>query len=154
MGCSPQGFSVHGILQARILGCVAVPFSRGSSWPRDQTRVSCIADRFFTIWATREALQTLLNLKHSPVSYASGKFANATFSNLAFSLYPKPCWNLANPCSFFRFQFLSYFLTLTELDLTLAYISELPIWCGTCLFSYLFLLLVGFCLSNLALCEG
>ena len=35
----------------RILECVAFPFSRGSSWPRNQTRVSCIAGRFFTNWA-------------------------------------------------------------------------------------------------------
>ena len=50
------GFSVHGIiLQARILEWVAFPFSRGSSQLRDQTRVSCIAGRFLTIWATREA---------------------------------------------------------------------------------------------------
>ena len=54
--CSPPGFSVHGILQTRILGWVAVLFSRGSSWPRVWTWVSCIAGRFFTIWATREAL--------------------------------------------------------------------------------------------------
>ena len=39
---------VYGILQARILKWVAIPFSRGSSWPRNQTQVSCIADRFFT----------------------------------------------------------------------------------------------------------
>ena len=51
MYCSPTGFSVHGILQARILEWVAIPFSRGSSWPRDQTLVSCIAGRFFTTWA-------------------------------------------------------------------------------------------------------
>ena len=43
------------ILQARILEWVAFPFSRGSSQPRDQTQVSCIAGRLFTIWATREA---------------------------------------------------------------------------------------------------
>ena len=49
------GSSVHGILQARILEWVAVVFSRGSSQPRDQTQVSCIADGFFTSWATREA---------------------------------------------------------------------------------------------------
>ena len=49
------GSSVHGILQIRILEWVAMPFSRGSSQPRDQTQVSCIAGRFFTIWATREA---------------------------------------------------------------------------------------------------
>ena len=42
-------------LQARILEWVAVPFSRGSSWLRDPTQVSCIAGRFITIWATREA---------------------------------------------------------------------------------------------------
>ena len=44
--------SVHGILQARILEWVAIPFSRGSSQLRDQTQVSCIAGRFFIIWAT------------------------------------------------------------------------------------------------------
>ena len=51
MDCSPPGSSVHGILQARILQWVAFPFSRASSRPRDQTQVSCIAGRFFTIWA-------------------------------------------------------------------------------------------------------
>ena len=48
---------VHGIFQARILEWVAISFSRGSSWPRDQTHiscVSCIASRFFTHWAIRE----------------------------------------------------------------------------------------------------
>ena len=46
--CSPPGSSVHGILQARILESVAVSSSRGSSWPRDRTWVSCIAGGFFT----------------------------------------------------------------------------------------------------------
>ena len=48
------GSSVHGILQARILERVSIPF-RGSSWPRDRNWVSFIAGGFFTIWATREA---------------------------------------------------------------------------------------------------
>ena len=52
MDCSPPGSSVHGILQARILEWIAIPFSRGSFWPRDQTRVFFIAGRFFTVWAT------------------------------------------------------------------------------------------------------
>ena len=52
MDCSPPGSSVHGILQARILEWVAIPFSRGSSWTRDWTWVSFIAGRFFTICAT------------------------------------------------------------------------------------------------------
>ena len=54
MVCSLPGSSVHGILQARILEWVAIFFSRGSSWPRDRTWVSCIAGRLFIIWATRE----------------------------------------------------------------------------------------------------
>ena len=46
-------YTVHGILQARILQWVAVPFSRASSQPRDRTQVSCIADKFFNSWATK-----------------------------------------------------------------------------------------------------
>ena len=46
--------TVHGILQARILEWVAIPFSRGSSQPKDKTQVSQIAGRFFTSWTTRE----------------------------------------------------------------------------------------------------
>ena len=46
---SPPGSSVHGLLQARILEWVAIPFSRGSSRLRDRTQVSCTAGRFFTI---------------------------------------------------------------------------------------------------------
>ena len=52
---SPPVSSIHGILQARILKWVAIPFSRVCSWPRDETWVSCIAGRFFAIWATMEA---------------------------------------------------------------------------------------------------
>ena len=53
--CRPPGSSVHGFLQARILEWVDIPFSRGSSQPRDWTQVSCIAGGFLTIRATREA---------------------------------------------------------------------------------------------------
>ena len=49
--CSPPGFSAHGILQTRILEWIAIPFSRGSSQPRDRTLISFIAGRFFTLWA-------------------------------------------------------------------------------------------------------
>ena len=49
--CSLPDSSVHGIFQARVLEWVAISFSRGSSWPRDWTQVSCILGRHFTIWA-------------------------------------------------------------------------------------------------------
>ena len=55
MDCTPPGSSIHGIFQARVLERAAISFSRGSSQPRDRTRVSFIADRRFTVWATREA---------------------------------------------------------------------------------------------------
>ena len=54
--CDPVDSSVYGILQARILEWIAIPYSRASSWPRGRTRVSCIAGRFFTAWVTREVL--------------------------------------------------------------------------------------------------
>ena len=52
--CNPMDYTVYEILQARILEWVAYPFSRGSSQPRDQTQVSCIAGGFFTSCATGE----------------------------------------------------------------------------------------------------
>ena len=55
MVCGLYSSSVHGILQARILEWIAIPFSRGSSQIRYQILVSWITGRFFTVWATREA---------------------------------------------------------------------------------------------------
>ena len=63
--CDPMICTVHGILQPRILGWVAFPFSRGSSQPRDWTKVSCTAGRFFTIWAIRETPQILISAYNS-----------------------------------------------------------------------------------------
>ena len=51
----PMDSTVYGILQARILEWAPIPFSRGSSQPRDRTQVSHIVGGFFTVWATREA---------------------------------------------------------------------------------------------------
>ena len=54
MDCGLPGSSVHVIIQARILEWVAISFSRGPSWPRNQIQVSCIAGRFSNDWAMRE----------------------------------------------------------------------------------------------------
>ena len=54
MDCNLPGSSVHRIFQARTLEWVAISSCRRSSWPRDWTQVSCIAGRFFTVWATGE----------------------------------------------------------------------------------------------------
>ena len=72
---SVPGSSVCGILQARKLVWVAIPFSRGPSWPRDQTHIYCILDEFITPWATNKqiaaataakSLQSCLTL-HDPI---------------------------------------------------------------------------------------
>ena len=75
MGCSPLGSSVHGILQARILEWVAMPSSRGSSWPRDWTRVSCgscISGGFFTdeLPGKPQSPSTLLPMARFPLFYS------------------------------------------------------------------------------------
>ena len=54
MHYSPPGSSVHEILQVRILEWIAIPFSKGSSWPRDGTQVSCNEGRFFTTWELQQ----------------------------------------------------------------------------------------------------
>ena len=58
MDSSLPGSSIHGIFQARVLKWLAISFSRGSSWPRDWTQVSCIASRCVTIWAPRHTNQS------------------------------------------------------------------------------------------------
>ena len=64
MHWGPPGSSVHGILWARILEWVAIPFSRGSSQSRDWTQVSCTAGRFFTVWTTRDLLGSTSSFTH------------------------------------------------------------------------------------------
>ena len=63
MDCSLPDSSVHGILQARMLEWVTIPFSSRSSQPRDWTQVSCIAGRFFALWATGEAHGSIYTLE-------------------------------------------------------------------------------------------
>ena len=66
MDCSLPGSSVHGIFQARILEWVAIPFSRGSSQPRDQTYVSCIGKQnFLPLYHLLRSLPTVQSLPYS-----------------------------------------------------------------------------------------
>ena len=69
MDCSPPGSPVLGILQARVLEWVAISFSRGSSWPRDRTRVSCIPGRRFNLWATRDIIVDTSHLINFKIIY-------------------------------------------------------------------------------------
>ena len=86
--CDPMdyrlpGSSVHGILQVRILEWVAIPFSRGSLQPRDRTKVSRIAGRFLTGWATREVIKGLSKKAMKELSRSE------VHDNLCFPLFRK-----------------------------------------------------------------
>ena len=62
-----MSYTVHGILQARILEWVAFPLSKESSQTGDWTHVSCTAGGFFTIWATREAQDICITPERNPI---------------------------------------------------------------------------------------
>ena len=89
MDCSPPGSSVYGILQARRLESVVMCFSRGSSHTRDQTCISCITGRFFTVWATREAQ---LNVLGGPLSFILTCFKMRIESTLHYFFETYNCY--------------------------------------------------------------
>ena len=104
MVCSPTGFSVHGISQARILEWVAMPFSRGSSQPRDQT------------WGLLHCRQILYHLSHqgsllNPIDITTWKFSisSSFISYNLTSLLIAPSWllHLSLPRSLFITEALS-----------------------------------------------
>ena len=70
MDCSLPGSSVHGISQARILEWVAISFSRGSSWPRDWTHISCIGRQVLYHWATWKACGKVLSIVKSRLHHS------------------------------------------------------------------------------------
>ena len=87
MDCSLPGSSVHGIFQARILEGVAISCSRGSSWPRDQTWVSHIVGRRFTVWATRDHIRS---------AHRMSRWHTADIRDSLQKLGTKYVWNLGN----------------------------------------------------------
>ena len=88
MDCSLPGSSVHGISQAIVLEWIAISFSRGSSRPRDQTRVSRLVDRCFTIWATGKS--SLWN--------SLGKNTGVSSLSLLQGIFPTQGSNPGLPC--------------------------------------------------------
>ena len=103
--CGWPGSSVCGILQARILEWVAIPFCTRSSWPRAQTCFSCIEGRFFTIWTTREIPQISkqdpksLSCCCQVIKQSFDKASNNTWNTwfFAFSIYIHCFFNLSWP---------------------------------------------------------
>ena len=79
--CGPPGSSVHGISNGRILEWVAIPFSRGSSRPKDGTQVSCVGKWILYHWVTREAPKGKQYTPYFPV-------VNSTFQRSEVSLAP------------------------------------------------------------------
>ena len=101
VGCNLPGSSVHGILQARIPEWVAIPFSRGSSWPRDRTQVSCTAGKFFTFWATSEAqlYQGDINSAWGLRTFGGGNWKKSGGGGAGVSFYCQACF-LPSCCTY------------------------------------------------------
>ena len=107
MDCSLPGSSLHGILQTRVLEWVAISFSRGSSRPRDWTRVFLIPGRPFNLWTTRK--EELVNFTHKihsphhglqgPLDLASDVFLTSCLSSLCCPVWVLPHWL---PCWFWN----------------------------------------------------
>ena len=137
MDCSPLGSSVHGFLQVRILEWVPIPFSRGSSWPKDWTWVSCIAGKFFTIWAIRHNWHGLhskirSSVVHFPVVLACASdgpplplFLNS-YQNL--NLLPKWAPFLSCPLAEFSLSPFLLICSLTDTEKAMAPHSSTLVW--------------------------
>ena len=157
--CDPMGYAVHGILQARILEWVAVPFSRGSFQPSDRTQVSRIAGEFFTSWVTREAhaywsgclslLQWIfMTWNRTRVSCIAGRFFTSWATREAhFILFL--IW-VISIFIFYLGQFCQRFVNFTDLlkESAFCFISFFPYF--SCFqfhwFLFLSLLFTSFCL--------
>ena len=97
--CNLMDYTVYGILQARILEWVAILFSRGSSQPRDQTQVSRIAGGFFTNWAIREALISLIQFSSLQSLICARLSVTPWTAACQASLSITICWSLPKPMS-------------------------------------------------------
>ena len=100
--CSPPGFSVCGIFQARITKWVAIAFSKGSSWPRNPIQVSRTVGKVFTIWATRETWWNYrgIILKFLRHSWQTNDVSQLTVSihYHRFSIISNFCWKSSSSC--------------------------------------------------------
>ena len=94
MHCSSSGSSVCGISKARILEWVTIPFSRGSSWTRDQAYISCLDRPALYHWATGEDLKQKLDI----IKALNCPYLLSLASFLPFS-YLQSCWSLLNSIS-------------------------------------------------------
>ena len=122
MDCSSLGSSVYGILQARILEWIAIPVSRGFSWPGDWIQVSYTEGRIFIIWATREYMRSLKQLSCffpngvsiraiNPLDYF--QWHNLEKKNITFLTWKKSC----NDWKFFLYSFKQKYCDLNSLSI-------------------------------------
>ena len=109
MDCSVPDSSIHGILLARILEWVTIPFSRGSSQPRDWTQFSLIAGRFFTVWATSEAPKMVQTLTKCTQHVLSSYYMNQQSHTWAFIT---EMWKLTLTQYIGKYQYMNVLATL------------------------------------------
>ena len=130
--CSLPGSSIHGIFQARVLEWVAISFSRGSSRAQNGTWVSCIADRCFTLWATREASLDVTNFRRDlSLGQGLGNLSRRAARLRTWQAVKKKKRKLLKVCDIFgdELPFPEYCQDLTHhLPLTLGVLSSTEDW--------------------------
>ena len=110
---NPTDYTVHGILQARILEWGRLSFSKGSSHPRDRTQVSGIAGGFFTSWATREAQMKGLGSKHNR-GCLRPEVIGALGLDFILEAETKPFWLMQEFDTYFGYWYFEYSGTMME----------------------------------------
>ena len=137
MDCSLPGSSVHGIFQAIVLEWIAISFSRGSSQPRDWTRVSCILDRRLTVWANlilsssinisfsviEASLNYAHNVIHVPQKIKIFKNRKHYLNSIYLSIHAYVCITTIPRSSYFKCEHWSKVTTLKTFPCHLRYIS-------------------------------
>ena len=130
MDCSLPGSSVHRILQARKLEWVANSFSRGSSWPRDQTQVSCIVGRFCAVWATKDARKEKnLYVRKKHVVFCGPDFLTSFFFHLLF-LYLIRSRKRNLPCLRLEINFFAITKNSTTVGCCIMFAAQCSCWIG------------------------
>ena len=137
MDCSLPSSSVHGISQARIVGWVAISFSRGSSWMRYRTRISCIictGRKSLYYWASREAqvrFWQLLNMQYSIINCSLQQYITPPWfvilklrfvHSYPFHPFPTPSFTFGNPWPILCVSgLLIYLFQITHINATIWY---------------------------------
>ena len=129
MDCSLLSPSVHGIFQAILSEWVTISFSRGSSWPKDRTQVSCIVGRCFTVWAS-----ILFSVVAVPTHVLTNRVQEFPFLYILANIYHlcsfswRPSWWVWDDISLWCWFTFPWWLAILSIFSCACWPSAFPLW--------------------------